>query len=40
MLTRYSVFEIKNIVLTDPKDRQVKHCYPEKKAVSFIIGSG
>ena len=29
-----------NTVFTDPKDRQVKHYYPNKKAVTLSIGSG
>ena len=29
-----------NTVFTDPKDRQVKHYYPKKIAVTLNIGSG
>ena len=33
-------FEKENTVFTDSKDRQVKHYYPNKKAVTLSIGSG
>ena len=31
---------LENTVFTDPKDRQVKRYYPNKKAVTVSIGSG
>ena len=34
------MFEKENTVFTDSKDRQVKHYYPIKKAVTLRIGSG
>ena len=39
-LTRFWCSEKANTVFTDPKDRQVKHYYPKKKAVTLSIGSG
>ena len=40
ILTRFLCSEKENTVFTDPKDRQVKHYYPNKKAVTLSIGSG
>ena len=40
ILTRFPYSEKDNTVFTDPKDRQVKHYYPNKKAVILSIGSG
>ena len=31
---------MENTVFKDPKDRQVKHYYPKKKAVTLSTGSG
>ena len=31
---------MENTVFTDPKDRQVKHYYPNKKAATLSIRSG
>ena len=40
ILTRFLCPEKEITVFTDPKDRQVKHYYPNKKAVILSIGSG
>ena len=39
-INKISLFEKENTVFTDSKDRQVKHYYPNKKAVTLRIGSG
>ena len=39
-MTRFLCSEKENTVFTDPKDRQVKHYYPNKNAVTLSIGYG
>ena len=39
-INKILVFGKEKTVFKDPKDRQVKHYYPKKKAVTLSIGSG
>ena len=39
-INKISVFGKGKYCFSDPKDRQVKHYYPNKKAVTLSIGSG
>ena len=39
-INEISVFGKGKYCFSDPKDRQVKHYYPNKKAVTLSIGSG